>query len=128
MNYLLDTHALIWFLNGDNQLPTKSKNIIKKLDNKCYVSIASIWEIAIKISLNKLYLNGGFGEIAKIITKYDFELLPITIEHIAGIIDLDFYHRDPFDRIIVAQGIIENIPIITKDENFEKYDVEVVWS
>jgi PIN domain nuclease of toxin-antitoxin system len=127
MNYLLDTHALIWFINGDNQLPDKSIEIIKNIGNRCYISIASIWEIAIKISIDKLHLTGGFDEIAKIIAKYDFELLPISMEHIAEIIGLEFHHRDPFDRIIIAQGLVERIPIITKDRIFGKYNVNMVW-
>lgn len=127
MNLLLDTHSLIWFINGDERLPVKSRDLIKNLDNRCFISVASIWEIAIKISLNKLDLNGGFEEISKIIIKYQFELLPITIEHIAEILGLQFFHRDPFDRLIVAQSVVENIPIITKDNIFEKYGVESIW-
>ena len=127
MNLLLDTHGLIFFINGDIQLPEKAKNLIKDINNRCYISIATIWEIAIKISLGKLELNGGFDNIPNIIDKYEFELLPISIAHIAEIIGLEFYHRDPFDRIIIAQGIIEKIPIITKDRNFEFYRIETIW-
>jgi PIN domain nuclease of toxin-antitoxin system len=79
---LLDTHSLIWFINGDKQLPNKSIQLIKNLENRCHVSIASIWEIAIKLSLNKLELNEGFDEISKIMNQYEIELLPITFEHI----------------------------------------------
>jgi len=78
MNLLLDTHALIWFINGDNQLPDKSIKLICNLETKCFVSIASIWEIAIKFSLGKLDLNGGFDQISKIMKRYEIELLPIT--------------------------------------------------
>ena len=76
MNLLLDTHALIWFINGDDQLPEKSINLIKNLENKCFVSIVSIWEIAIKLSLGKLDLHGGFDDISKIMRRYEIELLP----------------------------------------------------
>ena len=127
MEFLLDTHGLIWFINGDKQLPNNAKKLIKDIHNKCYVSVATIWEIAIKISLNKLDLNGGFSEISRIIVKYDFELLPISIEHIAEIINLDFHHRDPFDRIIIAQGKVENIPVVTKDKIFERYQIDTIW-
>jgi PIN domain nuclease of toxin-antitoxin system len=82
MDLLLDTHALIWFINGDNQLPDKSINLIRNFEIKCFVSIASVWEIAIKRSLGKIDLNGGFEEISKIMRRYDIELLPITFEHI----------------------------------------------
>lgn len=127
MDLLLDTHALIWFINGDNQLPNKSIEIIKNIEVRCFVSIASIWEIAIKISLRKLELNGGFDEISKILTRYDIELLPLTFEHIQKLLELDFHHRDPFDRIIIAQGLVEKMTIITKDENFPKYGVQLIW-
>jgi PIN domain nuclease of toxin-antitoxin system len=127
MNLLLDTHALIWFINGDNQLPEKSIKLIKRLDNKCFVSIVSIWEIAIKLSLGKLDLHGGFDEISRILRRYEIELLPITFEHIQTLMSLDYHHRDPFDRIIISQGFVENLSIITKDENFPKYNIKIVW-
>ena len=128
MNLLLDTHSLIWFINGDEQLPVKSRDLIKNLNNNCFISIASIWEVAIKISLRKLDLNGGFEEISKIILKYQFELLPVTIDHVAEILGLQFFHRDPFDRLLIAQSIVEKIPIITKDSIFEKYRIELIWN
>lgn len=127
MNLLLDTHALIWFINGDNQLPEKSINLIKNIDNKCFVSIVSIWEIAIKLSLGKLDLHGGFDEISRILRRYEIELLPITFAHIQTLMSLDYHHRDPFDRIIISQGFVENLSIVTKDENFPKYNIKIVW-
>lgn len=127
MDLLLDTHALIWFINGDNQLPDKSINLIKNLEIKCFVSVASVWEIAIKLSLGKLDINGGFDEISKIMRRYDIELLPITFEHIQKLLTLDFHHRDPFDRIIISQGLVEKLIVVTKDENFPKYNVKIVW-
>lgn len=127
MKLLLDTHALIWFINGDKQLPQKSIEIIRQIDLKCFVSIASIWEIAIKISLGKLELNGGFNEISEIMKKFEIELLPLAFEHISKLIDLEFHHRDPFDRIIIAQGLIEKMTVVTKDENFSKYGIKVLW-
>jgi PIN domain nuclease of toxin-antitoxin system len=128
MNLLLDTHSLIWFINGDDQLPEKSIKLIKNIDNKCFVSIGSIWEIAIKFSLGKLDLNGGFDEISKIMRRYKIELLPIAFEHIQKLITLDFHHRDTFDRIIISQGLVEKLMVVTKDEIFPKYDVKIVWN
>ncbi len=127
MDLLLDTHALIWFLNGDKQLPEKSIRLIKNLEIRCYVSIASIWEIAIKLSLKKLELNDSFEEISKNMKLYEIELLPITFEHIQKLLTLEFFHNDPFDRIIISQGLVENLTIVTKDENFSKYHVKTVW-
>jgi len=128
MELLLDTHALIWFINGDKQLPVKSVGLIKNLNTKCFVSIASIWEIAIKISLSKLDLNGGFDDISKLLKRYEIELLPVTFEHIQKLINLEYHHRDPFDRIIISQGLVEKLTIITKDENFPKYNVKIIWN
>ena len=127
MDVLLDTHAFIWFINGDNQLSSKSKKIIKNIDNNCFISIASIWDIAIKISLKRLDINSGFKNLVKVIEENKFEILPVTFEHIQYLLDLDYYHRDPFDRMIIAQGLSEKVSIITKDQNFNKYEVEIIW-
>lgn len=127
MELLLDTHALIWFMNGNAQLPNKSANLIKNIDIKCFVSIASIWEIAIKLSLGKLDLYGGFDNISKIIKRYEIELLPLAFEHVQKLLTLEYHHRDPFDRLIIAQGLTENLIIVTKDENFPNYNVKTIW-
>lgn len=128
MDLLLDTHALIWFINGDEQLPDKSIKLIRNIDIKCFISIASIWKIAIKLSLGKLDLNGGFDEISRIMRRYEIELLPITFEHIQKLLTLDFHHRDPFDRIIISQGLVEKLTVVTKDENFLKYNIKLLWN
>ena len=127
MDLLLDTHAFIWFLNGDNQLPVSIKNLITDTSNKCFLSIASIWEIAIKSSLNKLELKGDFNQIAGFLLDNDIEVMPITFEHIQRLLQLDFHHRDPFDRIIIAQAFIENLTVATKDKVFNEYGVNIVW-
>jgi PIN domain nuclease of toxin-antitoxin system len=127
MNYLLDTHTLNWFINGDKQLTVKAKELIQNIKNKCFVSIASIWEIAIKVSLGKLDINKGFDELSRLITKYEFEILPISFEHIRELLDLEFYHRDPFDRIILSQAKIEKIPVISCDKIFKLYPINLIW-
>jgi len=127
MDLLLDTHTLLWFINGDEMLPAKAKTSIQNINNKCYVSIASIWEIAIKLSLNKLDLNIKFDDISSIMVQNDFELLPISFEHIQRLLKLDFHHKDPFDRIIIAQGIEDKLKIVTKDKEFSKYKVTILW-
>lgn len=128
MNLLLDTHTFIWFINGDNVLSDKSKELIVNINNNCFMSIASIWEIAIKLSLKKLDLHRKFNEISMLMVKYNIDLMPISFEHLEKLIQLDFYHRDPFDRIIISQAIIEKITIITKDEIFKKYNVKTLWN
>jgi len=124
MDLLLDTHAFIWFLNGDNQIPDILKKEISNASNKCYISIASLWEIAIKLSLKKLDLNGEFGQIATLLNENDIEILPITFDHIQRLLQLEFYHRDPFDRIIIAQALTEKLTLATKDEVVNKYEVD----
>lgn len=127
MDLLLDTHAFIWFLNGDNQLPVAVKNLIADTSNKCFISIASIWEIAIKSSLNKLELQGDFNQIAGFLTDNDIEVMPITFEHIQRLLQLSFHHRDPFDRIVIAQAFTENLTVATKDTVFHEYGVNIIW-
>ncbi len=127
MDLLLDTHAFIWFMNGDNQLSTTVRDLIVDTNNKCFLSIASVWEIAIKSSLNRLDLHGDFDRIAQFINANDIELLPITFEHVQGLLRLEFHHRDPFDRIIIAQALGENVTIATKDIIFHKYEVDIIW-
>jgi len=108
-------------------LPETAINDIKNVKYKCFISIASIWEIAIKANLNKLELKSDFDKIIDFLAYNEIEILPITFEHIQMLNNLEFHHKDPFDRIIIAQGIAEQLTIITKDESFKKYDVSVQW-
>lgn len=127
MNYILDTHTLIWFLEGDENLSKNSLNHIQDLQNSCFVSSASLWEMAIKISLQKLKLNTSFQHLPELIWDNGLEILPIEFEHFLKISSLPFYHKDPFDRIIIAQSLLENFRIIGKDENFEQYGIKLIW-
>ena len=127
MQLLLDTHAFIWFISGDRALPQTAIDAINDTDNKCFVSIASIWEIAIKSSLKKLELQSDFDHIIDFLAENEIEILPINFEHLQKVITLEFHHRDPFDRLIIAQGLVENLTIITKDENFPSYTDRLLW-
>ncbi|MDB5262920.1 MAG: hypothetical protein JWQ14_2201 [Adhaeribacter sp.] len=127
MDLLLDTHTFIWFINGDNSLPEQVREDIRNIDNRCFISIASLWEMAIKLSLDKLQLKADFNKVAEFLAENDIEILPITFEHIQKLQKLKFHHRDPFDRIIIAQGATEKLIILTKDENFNKYQVKTRW-
>jgi PIN domain nuclease of toxin-antitoxin system len=127
MQYLIDTHTFIWFVNGDDSLSAKSKKIIANTDNKCYLSIASVWEIAIKISLKKLSLKSSFDKLSEILSENEIELLPVSLQHIQQLINLPFHHRDPFDRIIIAQSKVEKLVLISKDEAFADYDIKTIW-
>ncbi len=127
MNLLIDTHALIWFITDNQRLPNETKSIIENNKNKCYVSIATFWEIGIKNSIGRLELNTDLKTIFQIIDETGFEILPITTNHILINADLDFHHQDPFDRIIIAQSLSENMTIITKDHQFQNYDMPIIW-
>lgn len=127
MSYLLDTHTFIWFINGDALLPKKVIDEIKDLNNQCFISIASIWEIAIKSKLNKLTLFSDFDKIIEFLDENQIEVLPIGFNHILALNNLEFHHRDPFDRILIAQSITEELILLSKDKNFAFYDVNVFW-
>jgi len=123
MDILLDTCSVLWFLKGDEKMPTSSRDIILNTENTIYVSIASVWEVAIKISIGKLEFDGGIDGFIRGIEDEDFSLLEISTEHTKAVANLPFIHRDPFDRILIAQSMIESIPIMTTDSDILKYDV-----
>ena len=126
MRLLVDTHILIWFLEGNNLLSGSRRQIIANSQNNVFVSIASLWKMAIKISVGKLTLAKPLADVIKQIAIEDFEILPILPEHALQVSTLPFHHRDPFDRIIVAQSQIENLTIITDDNDFKSYGVKVL--
>ena len=127
MNNLIDTHAFIWFINGDSDLSDNAKKAIEHPDASNFISIASLWEIAIKISLGKLELKTSFCKIAEQIELNGFQILSITFEDTLLISDLPFHHRDPFDRIIIAQSITNRLAIITKDKLYDGYQANIIW-
>jgi PIN domain nuclease of toxin-antitoxin system len=128
MEYLLDTHSFLWFINGDEQLSGKAKNAITDPDAIKHISIASFWEIAIKVNLGKLSLDMAYQDLRQQVVANGFEILPITFEHTIELISLDLHHRDPFDRIIIAQALSENLVVISKDGNFTRYNkLQLLW-
>ena len=127
MNCLLDTHTLIWFLEGDSQLSLHARNVIENSKNKKFVSIASIWEMAIKINLKKLFFDGNTGTVAELIEQNGFQILPIEITHTISYESLELLHRDPFDRILIAQATVDKMVLVTKDENIQKYKIKTIW-
>jgi len=125
--YLLDTHTLIWFIGGNKELSKTALQSIEADDAINLVSVASLWEIAIKISLGKLELKTPFNKINGQISENGFEILPVTFDDTLTVSALPFHHRDPFDRIMIAQAITNGLTIISKDERFSSYDVKVIW-
>jgi PIN domain nuclease of toxin-antitoxin system len=127
MNILLDTHAFLWFLGGDAELSEQAKLFIENPEHEKYISIASFWEIAIKNSLGKLTLDVPFVELKTEAIKNSFQILPITFEDTLQLSRLPFYHRDPFDRIIISQAKENNLILISRDSNFAQYNVNLLW-
>jgi PIN domain nuclease of toxin-antitoxin system len=127
MNLLLDTHVFLWYISGDKQLPDRIVQSINDTTNRCYISIATIWEIVIKLSIDKLELKGGLNTIEEFLLNNDFEILPIDFDDTKKLLSLEFHHRDPFDRMIISQALTTNAVIVTKDKLFKKYDIKVLW-
>jgi PIN domain nuclease of toxin-antitoxin system len=128
MTLLLDTHSFLWFWWDDPQLSETAKQAICDPANRKLVSTASCWEIAIKVSLKKLDLGAPYrGFIHQHMVRNNFELLQITDEHLAGLVDLPFHHKDPFDRMLVAQSLYEQIPIVSADLQLDAYGITRTW-
>jgi PIN domain nuclease of toxin-antitoxin system len=128
MRALLDTSAFLWFIGGSDKLSVHAQNVIMDLDNRIVLIMVSLWEIAIKVSLGKLALVKPYEQIIpQQIEENDIELLPIAHNHLTKIIDLPFHHRDPFDRLIIAQAMTEGIPIISPDAVFSQYPIKLIW-
>jgi PIN domain nuclease of toxin-antitoxin system len=127
MNLLLDTHTFLWFVNDDPRLSDRFKDLIENENNVSYLSIASLWEMSIKYNLGKLTLAPSYEEfVEKEIITSRINLLNLELEHIKINATLPFHHRDPFDRIIIAQSKAENIPVITVDSVFNEYSIILI--
>jgi PIN domain nuclease of toxin-antitoxin system len=127
MNYLLDTHVLIWFLNGDKSLSPKARKAIESVNAANFVSIVSFWEIAIKLSLDRISMKVPLDRLGIELEKNCFQLLPITLADTLILSTLPFYHRDPFDRLIISQSISNNFTVISKDKEFSAYGMNLIW-
>lgn len=104
MRVLIDTHTLIWYISNALNLSQKAKDIIASDETAVAISIASIWEISIKISLGRLEIDGGFHRLPAVLERYEIQILPIVFDHTFRQISLPFHHKDPFDRMIAAAG------------------------
>jgi PIN domain nuclease of toxin-antitoxin system len=128
MRFLLDTHAFLWFVDGNPQLSIPARSMIDDSDNQPVLSVASLWEMAIKISLGRLTLTRPFQILVpEQLALNGIALLGITIDHAAEVSRLPFHHRDPFDRLLVAQTLVEQIPIVSSDKAFDAYPVKRLW-
>ena len=128
MKYLLDTHAFLWFVTDDKRLSAKARSLIKTSQNEVYFSAASAWEMSIKIRLGRLTIEEELEPfIIKQLSDNNFNTLSITIFHSIYTSKLPEIHKDPFDRMIIAQAQVEDMPLISRDKNIKKYKVPVVW-
>jgi PIN domain nuclease of toxin-antitoxin system len=125
---LLDSHAMLWFFWDDPQLSGAAKSLIEDADNRKLVSIASCWEIAVKVGLGKLDLGESSQSfLPREIARNNFELLPISLAHATMVEQLATHHRDPFDRLLAAQAMMEGLSLISTDSIFDQYGVARLW-
>ena len=127
MRYLLDTHVVIWFFDDVDRLAKGVYDKILDPTSECFVSIASAWEIAIKMGTGKLRFDGGVSEFFNAISDNGFEILPVTREYLETLESLPLLHRDPFDRLLISTALTEELTIITADDNIQRYEVAWIW-
>jgi len=125
--YLLDTHTAIWFFNGDESLSETANDIIQDLSNDIYISITSAWELAIKIGIGKLDFAGKAAGFIRLAENNEITIIPIMPSHLTVLETLPTIHRDPFDRLLVATAVCEQMTLITADANIARYDVSHIW-
>jgi PIN domain nuclease of toxin-antitoxin system len=125
--FLIDTHTFIWLIDDDPKLSNNCKGLIEDGDNEIFISIASLWEMAIKISIGKLKVAGVLQQMIEEIYIRDIRILPINPSHVLKVETLPFHHKDPFDRIIAAQSLVENITVISIDEILDEYLVNRIF-
>lgn len=125
---LLDTHVFIWWVNNDPRLSPKAKKLIENINNSCFLSLASTWEMAIKSSLGKLKLAIPIKDyVPRHLAANDFKQLDISFRHVVRVDSLPWHHRDPFGRLLVAQAIEEKMMIASADASFDGYKVKRIW-
>ncbi|HSL20590.1 MAG TPA: type II toxin-antitoxin system VapC family toxin [Vicinamibacterales bacterium] len=128
MKLLLDTHAFLWWIEGTPAVGRRARVAVANPDNEVLFSIASCWELAIKLSLGKLRLAESLDRfIPEQLRVNGFSLLDVDLRHVVRVADLPFRHRDPFDRLLVAQALEDDLTVVSADRVFRKYGVAVLW-
>jgi PIN domain nuclease of toxin-antitoxin system len=128
MRLLIDTHVFLWFVLADPKLIASAKAVVENPANDILVSPATYWEIAIKVSRKKLDLFAPYDDfMQRGIVGNQFEILPIEPRHTSVLTTLTHHHKDPFDRLIIAQAVAEQIPIVSSDTDFDKYPIQRLW-
>ena len=127
MKLLLDTHAFLWFIDDSPALGTRGKALLEA-DNELFLRVGSLWEIAVKLRLGKLTVAMATESLmTEQLTANNIEILPISVPHLVQVSTLPLHHRDPFDRLIIAQAIVEQMPVVSADPAFDAYPVERLW-
>lgn len=126
MRILLDTQVLIWYLEGNQQLPRPSRHLIVDSRNEIYVSIASLWEIAVKASIGKLKVSRSLADILPVLHDQSIDILQIMPGHVLQVATLPFHHRDAFDRMLIAQAQVEFLTLMTHDTIFRQYGIKTI--
>ena len=127
MKLLLDTHAFLWLVAGDRRLSPTARRALAEPKAQPLLSLASVWELAIKSSLGRLTLPEPLDTYLAKKLATNLRLLSVELSHVVAVERLPFHHQDPFDRLLVAQALSERLPIVTRDREIRKYGVEVVW-
>lgn len=125
--FLLDTHGLLWLIQGDLQLSERARAVISDDGNQLYFSVASIWEIAIKLNIGKLKIGHTIDDVYTLLAQLKIEILPIERSDLIRYLTLPLHHRDPFDRVIIAQAIDRELVLLSADRSFEAYSVQRLW-
>ncbi|MCL2665433.1 MAG: type II toxin-antitoxin system VapC family toxin [Defluviitaleaceae bacterium] len=127
MKYLIDTHVIIWLAINSSELPEGIKELIENPENDIFVCSASLWEMAIKMNLGKLNLILPLDKLLSDIKTSGFNVLQVDDKYLCNLLTLPIIHKDPFDRLIISTALVENLIVITIDENIHKYDVPWIW-
>ncbi len=121
MNYIIDTHILLWYMKGDSRISTETEEKIENFSNNIWISNASLWEMAVKVNIGKLELNGNLKDIKNYIDEKGIHLIEFDAEDLDMLQRLPFHHQDPFDRLIIAQAKAKSLEIISNDWQVNKY-------
>lgn len=124
---LLDTHALLWFLEDDPRLPSSLRSLIEDSD-RVFASVVSLWEIAIKLSINKLTLKFEFQDLPNFLDELEINVLSLAFEDTNRYVSLPLHHRDPFDRMLIAQAMTNSLAIASADPAFDAYPIQRMWA
>lgn len=128
MKLVVDAHAFLWYHMADPRLSATAHAAVLNVQNQLLLSMASLWEIAIKVSIGKLSLPGPFETlIPSQMQLTAMQVLDVRFQHVARVIALPFHHNDPFDRILAAQCLVENLPLLSRDTVFDQYGVQRIW-